>query len=368
MSQLNVKLGLQQRVLAEYRVPFFDKLAESCSRGLSVFAGQPRLEESIETGKPEVAKYSAARNWHILQGKFYLCYQRGLVNWLNTWQPDVLILEANPRNLHSQAALRWMRERNKPVLGWGLGVLGRNDFMEPVRRRMRIRFLSQFDGMITYSQQGAANYIAQGFPPSRVFVAPNAVASRPSQPPPNRMAHFSGGGPVVLFVGRLQTRKRVDFLLRACSSLPDRLKPDLWIVGDGPERFPLETLASQIYPSARFFGSCPPGELTPFYQQADLFVLPGTGGLAVQQAMSFALPVLVAEADGTQTDLVNPDNGWLLPPGDFPALVRSLELALSDVSRLRKMGLASYQIVDDKINIENMVVVFIEAVRAVLEK
>ena len=75
-----------------------------------------------------------------------------------------------------------------------------------------------------------------------------------------------------------------------------------------------------------------------------------------------------ADIENLQADLVNPDNGWLFPPGDLQALIRRLDLALSDVPRLRKMGLASYQIVDGKINLENMVAVFVEAVQAVLEK
>ncbi|HJX41526.1 MAG TPA: hypothetical protein VJ345_08690, partial [Anaerolineales bacterium] len=41
------RLGLQQRVLPDYRAPFFDRLAELCEGGLSVFAGLPGPEEGI---------------------------------------------------------------------------------------------------------------------------------------------------------------------------------------------------------------------------------------------------------------------------------------------------------------------------------
>ena len=73
--------------------------------------------------------------------------------------------------------------------------------------------------------------------------------------------------------------------------------------------------------------------------------MPGLGGLAVQQAMAHALPVVVAEADGTQADLVRPDTGWMVPSGDVPVLRNTLIEALSDVARLRQMGAASYRIV-----------------------
>ena len=95
-------------------------------------------------------------------------------------------------------------------------------------------------------------------------------------------------------------------------------------------------------------------------------MLPGTGGLAVQQAMAYGLPVVVAEADGTQQDLVRPTNGWVLPPGSLEALQTILCIALSDAARLRQMGAVSYHIVSEEINIENMVKVFLEVLRVKL--
>ena len=137
------------------------------------------------------------------------------------------------------------------------------------------------------------------------------------------------------------------------------------IVGDGPERETLQTLAADVYPQAVFTGSLYGEALAERFRSADLFVLPGTGGLAVQQAMSYGLPVIAAEADGTQADLVRPDNGWQLPPNDINALSKALDEALSDLYRLRDMGAESYRIVAEEINLENMVNVFVKALKAV---
>jgi glycosyltransferase involved in cell wall biosynthesis len=98
---------------------------------------------------------------------------------------------------------------------------------------------------------------------------------------------------------------------------------------------------------------------------ADLFVLPGTGGLAVQEAMSYGLPVIMGQGDGTNDQLVRPGNGWQIPPDELFALVGSLQTALSDVARLRQMGAESYRIVRDEINLERMVGVFVEALNSV---
>jgi len=105
-------------------------------------------------------------------------------------------------------------------------------------------------------------------------------------------------------------------------------------------------------------------ELKPYFEAADLFVLPGTGGLAIQEAMANGLAVIVAKGDGTQDDLVRTGNGWQIAPDDAGALGRTMRLALSDVKRLRVMGEESFRIVREEINLEKMVDVFVRAVKS----
>jgi glycosyltransferase involved in cell wall biosynthesis len=166
----------------------------------------------------------------------------------------------------------------------------------------------------------------------------------------------------------MQARKRVDTLLHACALLPVDLQPSLAIIGDGPERSRLEMLAREVYPDARFTGAQHGADLAKIYQEADLFVLPGTGGLAVQQAMSFGLPVIVGESDGTQSDLVRDENGWTLTNASAEALSRIMLRALSNIPMLQSMGAASYRIVSQEVNLENMVDAFALAIRKVTER
>jgi glycosyltransferase involved in cell wall biosynthesis len=200
-----------------------------------------------------------------------------------------------------------------------------------------------------------------GFPNEKIFVAHNSVSHAPAHPLPSRSSTFDTQ-PVILFVGRLQARKRIDYLLRAAAELKNIR---LIIVGEGPERESLESLAGEIYPSAEFAGAKHEDELKAYFEEADLFVLPGTGGLAVQEAMSYGLPVIVAQGDGTQDDLVRNGNGWQIPPNDYESLVAIMKDALSDIARLRRMGEESYRIVKEEINIEKMVDVFTNAASAV---
>jgi glycosyltransferase involved in cell wall biosynthesis len=359
------RLGIIQRVLPVYRAPFFDALASSCNEGVSLFAGKPRESESIATTEElKVAKYFAAENLHLFSGPFYLCYQQGIKDWLESWIPDALIVEANPRYLSTPTAIYWTKKNGGSVIGWGLGAPPLEGVFASMRRAARLNFLHQFDALVSYSVRGAEQYAATGFPRDRIYVAPNAMAARPISPMPQRANDF-GERPVVLFVGRLQARKRVDSLIRTCASFPQKIQPRLIIVGDGPERESLETLARKEYSLAEIVGPKYMDELKPYFAQADLFVLPGTGGLAVQEAMSYGLPVIVAKGDGTQDDLVRASNGWQIPPDDAETLAAALRSALSDSARLRAMGAESYRIVRDEINLEKMVEVFVKALNAI---
>jgi len=263
-----------------------------------------------------------------------------------------------------------MHRQQKPVIGWGLGappiesqpsLLGR--FNAGWRTRSRKRFLRQLDTLLAYSHRGASEYLSLKVPHQQVFVASNAVARRPDGQSPEKSPDFDGP-PKVLFVGRIQPRKRIDNLLRACASLPERLRPLLWVVGDGPGRADLQELAEKIYPFAEFPGKKIGPELEEYFMKADVFVLPGTGGLAVQEAMAYGLPVIVAEGDGTQEDLVKSGNGWLIPANNEQELRKTLHEALVDPTRLRKMGNISFKIVQDEINIEQMVKVFVKALNS----
>ena len=365
MNRFPGKLALQQRVLPKYRAPFFDLLASACDGGMSLFTGAPRPSEGITTtDRLEVAQYRLGRNVHIFGGGIYLLRQRGLMDWLEESDPDALIVEANARYISTPAAVDWMHDRDRPVLGWGLGLPPLSGPLAGVRERRRVDFLGQFDAMIAYSQRGAYEYAREGFPLDNLYVAHNSVSAAPAWPMPERPDSFREQ-PCVLFVGRLQARKNVDLLLGACAELQN---VRLVIVGDGPEREPLEMLAEEIFPAAEFVGARHGAELKVHFEEADLFVLPGTGGLAVQEAMSYGLPVIVAQGDGTQDDLVRQGNGWQVPPEDFEALVATMKGALSDAARLRRMGGESYRIVMEEINIGRMVETFVTALNALTRK
>src|SRR3954469_21861289 len=84
------KVGIQHGTVSTYRAPLFDELARVCQGGVSVFAGHPRPNEGIATtDKLAVARLARARNRNLFDGTLYLCWQHGLIRWLEEWDPDV---------------------------------------------------------------------------------------------------------------------------------------------------------------------------------------------------------------------------------------------------------------------------------------
>lgn len=350
-----MRVGLQQRVVAHYRADFLGRLAEKIDGSLSVYGGRPRRHESLSAIESiDSVQLIRGRNLHLFRGGAYVCLQPGLISWLRAYDPDVLILAGNPRLLSNWRATRWMRRRGRPVLAWGLWAPRQRKIMVAWRWLWHL-FARQFDGYIMYGDQHAEECVRLGLPPSRVFVAPNAV-----KPPADSWSERNPGTRplTVLFVGRLEPRKRVDILIRACATV--KPVPDLWIVGDGPDRNNLENTAMGAA-NVRFWGALYGESLAARFLNADLLVLPGTGGLAVQEAMSYGLPVAVAEADGTQLDLVTPENGWLLEPGNMDQLQSVLQAATDDPHILQRMGEESLKIVQSRVNLDVMVRGFIKA-------
>jgi glycosyltransferase involved in cell wall biosynthesis len=368
--ELPNRVGIQQRVLPAYRAAFFDALAGALPGTLSVFAGEPFPGENIpQAGTLARAKRFRAGNRRIGWGRFSLIRQDGWRQWLAAEDPQLAVLEANPKYISNYRIGAWMRSRGQPVIGWSLGP-GRASAWLTGRMHS---FYNGFSALIVYSRSGADAFRGLGIAAERIFVAPNAVSSataqkllaRPAAREEARAEWNLDARPLVLFVGRLQRRKRIDMLLRACAGAGAGCQ--LLIVGDGGERGALERLAGGIFPDARFAGDLRGDALGRCFLAADLFVMPGTGGLALQEAMLYGKAVAAAEADGSQRDLIRPgENGWLLPPGDPAALQHVLKEAIADPDRLATMGRASQRIVLETATLERMTGGFLEAIRFAL--
>ena len=132
---------------------------------------------------------------------------------------------------------------------------------------------------------------------------------------------------IFLFVGAIEEDKRLDILLKAFTQVyKDNDNSHLVIVGDGPNKSNLEELSTnlEIQNNVTFTGSIIDG-VNIYFQVADVFVLPGRGGLAIPQAMVNGLPVISGLADGTEWDFViNGKTGYRVREVDDKRLIQQI--------------------------------------------
>lgn len=149
--------------------------------------------------------------------------------------------------------------------------------------------------------------------------------------------------PILLYVGRLDREKNLDFLLDAFETVAVRhAATRLLLVGRGTREAALRARASRLAAGARvqFVGGIPPGEVARYYQAADLFVFASTTetqGLAVLEAMGTGLPVVAVRAPGVEEAVVDGVSG-LLVPEDRTALAGAVLEVLGDDGLAKKLA------------------------------
>jgi glycosyltransferase involved in cell wall biosynthesis len=142
--------------------------------------------------------------------------------------------------------------------------------------------------------------------------------------------------PLLLYVGRLATEKRVDWLRPVLDALP---QARLAIVGDGPARLDLENLFTGA--PATFTGYLEGDNLVQAYASADIFVFPSaneTFGNVVLEAMASGLPVVASRAGGPIDHVVDGENGFLLHPEDLDQWIAQISQLISDLDYARQLG------------------------------
>ena len=127
---------------------------------------------------------------------------------------------------------------------------------------------------------------------------------------------------VVLVVAHLIREKGVHIAIQALKDLPSNVV--LWIVGDGPERLPLERTAESLGVRERIMFCGLQAEVSPFMQAADCFVCPSlwkeAAGLVILEAMACGLPVIGSAVGGIPEFIKHGQTGSLVPAGDHVAL------------------------------------------------
>jgi len=188
-------------------------------------------------------------------------------------------------------------------------------------------------------------------PPGRVRTIHNGVPDSAGEGRPP-----SSDRPVVGCVGRLDSEKAYDTLLRA---LPD-VEAEVVLVGEGPERPRLEGLADELGVADRvqFVGwSDDPGALLRTFAVFCLPSRPGTESfpLTILEAMLSGLPVVATSVGSVAEAVLDGETGLLVPPDDPAALAAALRRLLGDPALRAAMGRRGQEVARERFTVDRMV-------------
>jgi glycosyltransferase involved in cell wall biosynthesis len=190
--------------------------------------------------------------------------------------------------------------------------------------------------------------------PSRCRIVPHGFAAKPN----GLVTPRDSVAPHILFVGRLERRKGIDLLLESIRPLSHRLPGIRFtIVGDdtlptaeGPpyrEQFERRSSARNV----EFKGRVDDENLEQFYRSCDVLVAPSryeSFGLILIEAMRYGKPVVACDVGGMREIVVDGENGFLVPPGDSPALIEAIATLASRADMRHSMGQRSLQIYEQR--------------------
>lgn len=284
--------------------------------------------------------------------------------------PKVLfpLLKFRPQVVFSSSFGLWtlMALLLKPLGGWRTivayegsspGVDFRNS---PARLALRRFMISMADLSITNSLKGKEYLVdVLNVEPDRVRVFPYEVPAAESLFPDKasedtNIAISDMTRPIFLFVGRIVARKGVRILLDACAELKEQGcdRFTLAIVGDGEEREELQSLTveRQLQSCVHWIGRVPYEQISIYFQQADVFVLPtyeDTWGVVTLEAMLFGKPVLCSSGAGTSELIVDGQNGFVFDTDDSAALVQHMRYFIEHPDKIAAMGESSRRIMGE---------------------
>ena len=250
--------------------------------------------------------------------------RRALKALLRDRRPDLVQIEEEPSTVAARQVLGAARHLAIPVvllthqnvdlaLGWWA-------------RWKHRRMLRRLKGLVAGSDL-AGTLVRADAPNLPIAVIPQLGAVAPPEP-----QHTPHEGLAIGFVGRLVPHKGLDNLFQALA-LHRGARWHLTVVGDGPERERLETLASELRLAARvrWTGGLPTEQVANLWPELDVVVQPSralpdwreANGHVLIEAMANEVAVLGTDS-GVIPELIG-DAGMVVPAGDVSALATALE-------------------------------------------
>jgi phosphatidylinositol alpha-mannosyltransferase len=206
-----------------------------------------------------------------------------------------------------------------PVVGT-FHMVGRRPFWYRVWKPVVAPTAARLAARIAVSP-AARDFVAQVLPGAYDLI-PNAIDT-------SAFAVGERGRRRIVFVGRAEPRKGLPVLLEALHRLPEDVTLD--VVGTNGHHGPRVRAHGQVDDEAR----------RELLAHADVLVAPSLGGesfgLVLLEGMAAGLPVVASDIPGYR-EVLPPQAGELVPPGDAGALATTLARLLDDDALRARLG------------------------------
>lgn len=225
-------------------------------------------------------------------------------------------------------------------LGWEIQVHGFEKFYG-LRKRLAYWTLSRADAVRTVGQRLKRQLIDQfGVAEEKITVVPIYSDLNKNQKPVARNTDKF----IFLTVGRLVPVKNIKMQIEAMAQIV-KVYPfvELWIVGEGPEGKNLKSKIENLKLSDKVKLLGWQDNLEQYYLQADAFLLTSNyegWGLAVIEAASYFLPIIMTDVGCAGEVIKNNESGIVIPVGDKEKLVEAILALIKDKELGHRLGAA----------------------------
>ncbi|MBM3942203.1 MAG: glycosyltransferase family 4 protein [SAR202 cluster bacterium] len=204
------------------------------------------------------------------------------------------------------------------------------------------RWHERLHGTIAVSP-AASRYVNNTFP-GDYHIIPNGIDLDHFTNNTTPWPQYRDGKTNILFVGRMEKRKGLRYLLEAYGRLKWDM-PNIRLLVVGPGNLDQE---SQRLVSARnledvvFVGPVSHADLPRYYATADIFCSPATGsesfGIVLLEAMAAGKPIVASSIEGYSGIITHGKQGLLCPPKDPVALTEAIAHLVQRPDFARKLG------------------------------
>lgn len=218
-------------------------------------------------------------------------------------------------------------------------------------KRVCFRFVNRrvVDVMLTNSESAKAWLVTNSLcPEDKIAVVKNGIsleALRSSQSPDSIKAELGvGEEPVVGTVAKLRAVKGVRYFVEAAAMIHARHpSAKFLVVGDGPEREKLHSLASRLGLNGHIIFAGARDDARDLLGLLDVFVLPSLSeGMpwAVLEAMAVGLPVVATRVGGVPELVDDGRTGYLVEPRDAESISDNACKLIDDPHAMKRLGSA----------------------------